>query len=109
MQDERSRLHARARAFIEESARGGSTAESFETLALAIAAYQSEHVPAYARLLAAAGVDPRAVATVRELPAVPTDAFRLARIAAHLPENDAVVFRTSGTTGPSRGEHALST
>ena len=44
-----------------------------------------------------------------ELPAVPTDAFRLTRIAAQDPEDDIVVFRTSGTTGGARGAHALST
>ena len=106
---ERLRLHGRVRGFIEESARGGETSDDFETLACAIACYQADHVPAYARLLAAERVHPRSVTSVRALPAVPTDAFRLARIAAHAPSDDAAIFRTSGTTGAARGEHPLST
>jgi hypothetical protein len=105
----RSRLHARARIFIEESAAGRRTTDEFETLALDIAAYQADRVPGYARLLGAARVRPRDVTTVRSLPAVPTDGFRFARIAAHPPSADAVVFRTSGTTASARGEHPLST
>jgi hypothetical protein len=106
---ERLLLHRRAQAFIRASAAGVATAESFETLALAVALYQAERVPAYARLLSARGAHPREVASVRALPAVPTDAFRLARIAAHPTAEDCVVFRTSGTTSGARGEHPLST
>jgi hypothetical protein len=107
--EERSRLHDRVRAFIEESTGRGETKEDFEGLGLAIAAYQADRVPAYARLLAASNVHPRDVTTLRQLPAVPTDAFRFARIAAHPPSDDAALFRTSGTTAGPRGEHALST
>jgi len=106
---ERWRLHGRVRAFIEESARGADTSDDFETLACAIACYQADHVPAYARLLAAERVHPRSVTSVRALPAVPTEAFRLTRIAAHAPSDDAAIFRTSGTTGAARGEHPFST
>jgi hypothetical protein len=107
--EERLALHARARAFIAASAQGESPAESFDALGLSIARYQADRVPAYGRLLAAKDVDLRRTEWVRDLPAVPTDAFRLARIAAHAAEEDAVVFRTSGTTSGARGEHALST
>jgi hypothetical protein len=107
--EQRDGLHDRVRAFIDESARGAQPSEGFDALALAILGYQADRVPAYARLLAAAGVDPRRVESPRALPAMPTEAFRLARIAAHEPACDQVVFRTSGTTGPSRGVHALST
>jgi hypothetical protein len=105
----RSRLHARARIFIDESSSGRRTTDDFDTLGLDIAAYQADRVPGYARLLAAARVRPRDEATLRALPAVPTDAFRLARIAAHAPSDDVAVFRTSGTTAQARGEHSLST
>lgn len=100
-------MHARARTFIEENAAGGPASETFEAIALAIARYQALHVPAYARLLAAADTHPSKVTTVRALPAVPTDAFRFVRIAAHPTSEDAAVFRTSGTTGGARGEHPL--
>jgi hypothetical protein len=56
-------------------------------------------------------VDPQAISGGADVPAVPCDAFRLARLAAHPPEADTRVFRTSGTSlGPaSRGEHPLRT
>jgi hypothetical protein len=44
---------------------------------------------------------------VDAIPAVPADVFRLARVAVHPPELDAVRFTTSGTTGGERGTHAM--
>lgn len=105
----RAELHRRVRAYIDASARGEIPAESFDTLAVAIVRHQAEHVPAYRRLVANRKLHPRDATTVRDLPAVPTDAFRLARIAAHPPVEDVALFRTSGTTSGARGEHAFST
>ena len=102
-------LHARVRAFIDASETGQPPAESFDALGLAIARHQAEHVPAYRRLVTHRHEHPRDATAVRDLPAVPTDAFRLTRIAAHPPADDVALFRTSGTTGGARGEHALST
>jgi Acyl-protein synthetase, LuxE len=106
---ERIQLHRRARAFIEQASRGETTHEAFDDLGMALARYQARRIPAYERLLARRGTDPRSARSLSELPAVPTDAFRLARIAAHAPRLDRAVFRTSGTQGPARGEHVLST
>jgi acyl-CoA synthetase (AMP-forming)/AMP-acid ligase II len=106
---ERRRLHAEVQAFIDRTSTGLEPTATFERLALSILRYQAEHVPAYARLCAAAGRHPRDVDDPRVLPAIPTDAFRHARIAAHDAADDVVTFRTSGTTGGARGEHALST
>src|SRR6266540_750582 len=108
-EEHRCRLHTRVRSFIEASARGDAAAESFDGLGLAVLRYQADHVAAYQRLLARAGRDPGRVSEVRVLPAVPSDAFRFARIAAHPPADDVALFRTSGTTALPRGEHALST
>lgn len=105
----RATLHDRVRRFIGESLRGPTTTDSFDELGLAIAAHQAQHQPGYARLCAARGVDPRKVPRVADLPAVPTDAFRMMRVASHSPADDAAVFRTSGTTVGTRGEHAMST
>ena len=102
-------LHQRVRDFIAASASGEPTGESFDDLGLAIARHQAEHVPAVRRLVASRKCDPGKAASVRELPAVPTDAFRLTRVAAHAPSEDVALFRTSGTTSGARGEHALST
>ena len=106
-------LHERVRGYI---ARVASSAladdsfgdESFDAIGLAIARFQAEHVPAYQRLLRSLALRVEDIGSVRELPAVPTDAFRLTRVAAHPKSEDAIVFRTSGTTGAAAGEHALS-
>jgi hypothetical protein len=108
---ESERLHLRVRAFIDASARDLATAEPFAQLALDLAAHQARHIPAIARLFRARGFDPALPGDVDAIPAVPTDVFRLTRVAA-FPEGEAVrVFRTSGTTQGafSRGEHALRT
>lgn len=102
-------LHERVRAYIAATAYGGTTGESFDAVGTAIAAFQAAHQPGYARLCRARGVDPSKARAVAELPAVPTDAFRMARVAAHPAAYDAALFRTSGTTIGARGEHAMST
>jgi hypothetical protein len=102
-------LHHRVRAFIDACAREAVPAESFDSLGLAIARYQAAHVAPYRRLLTNTRCDIERAESVRALPAVPTDVFRLARIAAHPPSEDVAIFRTSGTTSGARGSHALST
>ncbi len=97
-------LHARVRAFI-----AGAT-DDFDALACDIARFQARAVPAVGRLFAAAGVDPAGLTRAADIPAVPTDAFRLRRIAAHDASLDTRVFETSGTTGEAlRGRHAFRT
>lgn len=111
--EESEALHARARAFINASAGGeaAGAASGFDALAAAIARYQAARCAPVARLLGARGVDPAAITRAADIPAVPCDAFRFARVAAHPPEADARVFRTSGTSlgAGSRGEHPLRT
>ena len=105
---ERLELHRRVEAFIAATGKGEAPSESFDVLGLAIARHQAAHVPVVGRLWASHRRDARDARSVRELPAMPTDVFRLARVAAHPPADDAAVFRTSGTTSGARGEHALS-
>jgi hypothetical protein len=102
-------LHTRTRGFIAAYARGEAMPEPFDRLAADLAAFQAEHVPGYARLCAARGVDPRSIATAADAPAVPTDAFKLARVFAFDPAAAAVTFRTSGTTlgAGTRGAHPM--
>jgi hypothetical protein len=97
-------LHTRARAFIDAPDPAG-----FDALALDLARFQAAHVPVFTRLVRARGVDLDAARTADAIPAVPTDVFRLARVAAHPPELDARVFRTSGTSqgAGARGEHPM--
>jgi hypothetical protein len=101
-------LHARVRRFIASQP---EVREGFDELALAIAAFQLEHVEPVRRLAAARGFDAGRARSIDELPALPVDAFKLRRVAAHRPELDVRIFRTSGTTqgGERRGEHAFRT
>lgn len=98
--EESEALHARVRAF----ARSPGSPGDFEELALRIARFQVRYVPGFARLVAARG---SALDSVASLPAVPTDAFRLTRVAVHPPEQDVVRFLSSGTTASERSLHAL--
>ncbi len=101
-------LHARVRALIDAVAVDDAT---FHAVALDIARFQARRVAPIARLVRARGVDLEGATTASAIPAVPTDVFRLARVAAHERSDDERVFRTSGTTGGGelRGEHALRT
>lgn len=102
-------LHARARAFVSGFERGAPMSEPFDALAADLARFQARRIPGYARLCAARGVDPARVARAADAPCVPTDVFKLARVAA-FPEGGArATFLTSGTTLGARGRHELRT
>ena len=103
-------LHSRVRAFISASMRGDAH-EPFDTLALDIARFQAAHVPAIARLAYARHTHFTHAPDASSIPAVPTDAFRLTRIAVHPRDCDVALFRTSGTSqgAHARGEHPLRT
>jgi hypothetical protein len=103
-------LHARVQAFLRASL-GDGPVEPFDALALSIARFQGEHIPALSRLARARGVDLASARHAEAIPAVPCDVFRLTRIAAHPPSADQIVFRTSGTSQGqgARGEHAFRT
>jgi hypothetical protein len=99
-------LHARARAMVRAFQDGRPAPETFDSLGVDLARFQAGHVPGYARLCAARGVDVAAITRASEAPAVPTDAFKLAPVFAFDPRFDAALtFRTSGTTIGARGEH----
>ncbi len=102
-----SALHERVGRFIRGSTGQANTSESFEDLACAIATFQAQAVEPVARLWQALGLSK--VERAEEIPAVPCDAFRLRRVAAHAAERDTRCFLTSGTTAHSRGQHALRT
>jgi hypothetical protein len=76
----------------------------FERLALDIARFQGDAIGGVARLLHATGSP---LKTFSDIPAVPVDAFRLTRVAAHPSHLDALSFLTSGTTSGTRGGHSL--
>lgn len=99
--DESEALHARVRALASDEGD-----DRFEPLALDIARFQARWSPGFARLVEGRGVT---LDSVDAIPAVPADAFRIARVAVHPPELDVVRFATSGTTGSARGIHAMRT
>jgi hypothetical protein len=78
--------------------------DEFEQLALDIAHFQKEYSPGFARLVAVFG---GRLDSLSDLPPVPSDAFRLTRVAAHPQELDQAVFQTSGTTTAMTGTHAV--
>jgi hypothetical protein len=100
-------LHARVRSMIRAFVHGFALPETFDALAVDLVAFQGERVPGYARLCAARGVDPRSIARAAEAPAVPTEAFKVARVFAFDDREAVVTFRTSGTTLGARGAHAM--
>lgn len=94
-------LHDRARAFI---AAGKVDLDAF---ACEVARYQADHAPGFARLCAARGVDPGALARAADIPPVPTDAFKLMRVSTFDDAHVGATFRTSGTTIGARGTHVM--
>ncbi len=98
--DESDDFHERVRRFAR-----GESAESFDALALEIARFQARQSPGFARLVEARG---SRLERLDDVPGVPCDAFRLARVALHPPELDEVRFTTSGTTG-APGVHCMRT
>lgn len=99
--DRSEALHAEVRAFA-----AGASARNFAEMAREISEFQREFSPGFARLVARHG---GSLDHVEDIPGVPTDTFRLARVATHPPEEDVVRFLTSGTTSGERGVHALRT
>ncbi|HTM45333.1 MAG TPA: acyl-protein synthetase [Polyangiaceae bacterium] len=74
----------------------------FDELANEIKEFQLRHCPALATLHKAQGAP-------RSSLAVPSDVFRLSRVACHPPEQDSARFHTSGTTAQHTGWHGLRT
>lgn len=98
-------LDSRVQAFIEPGVFGRADAAERDALLAEVAKRQSELVEPFGRLVKARSG--RFDRGPDGWPALPTDVFRFARVAAHPPEDDAVLFRTSGTTNGARGQHGL--
>ncbi|MEI9940813.1 MAG: acyl-protein synthetase [Pseudomonadota bacterium] len=92
-------LHQAVRRFA-----AGDRSRPFADLALEIAAFQREFSPGFARLWASRR---GSIQSVEDIPGVPCDAFRLARVALHPEAEDRLRFSTSGTTSGARGTHPM--
>lgn len=89
---------------------GAALPETFDALACDLARHQAARVDGYARLCRARGIDPATLADASAIPAVPTDAFKVTRVATFdgaQATGASKVFRTSGTTIGARGEHFM--
>jgi hypothetical protein len=81
----------------------------FERLALALFAHQFAHCAPYRRFCESRGRTPDGVTSWREIPAVPTGAFKEVPLRCFPAEQTVKTFRTSGTSGQRRGELLLDT
>lgn len=84
-------------------------AAQFNALAVRIAQYQAQHCDPVRRLFASHDLEVSSLHSAAQLPALPSDAFRLSRVACHAAALDQVKYRTSGTTARHTGEHCLRT
>lgn len=91
IEGQRAELRQRLLAFARHGA-----ADAFDALALDVARYQAAALPAYGRLVAAAGPD--ALSDWREVPLVPTELFVDLDLCSLPPHPKDRVFKTSGTT-----------
>ncbi len=102
----RAALHARILSLIGALNDGARDDGGRDRLLLDLADYQRRFVAPYARFSEQRlkGATPSDVARV---PALPTDAFRFARISSRDTHDQVRAFRSSGTTHSERSEHVL--
>lgn len=86
---------------------GRNTFPSFNAAACEVFRHQIERNAAYRAYARALGKTPATVTAWRQIPAVPTDAFKLKSfpLICFPPHETSKVFQTSGTTREIRGEH----
>jgi len=90
--------------------RGPLDETRFDELARELFAWQFARVPAFRRLCAGHGVSPRNLASWRDIPALPQQLFKHAKLFAHGDRRAAAVYETSGTTTGEPGrQHLLHT
>lgn len=108
----RAEIDARILAYMKEPASPGCwpfDEARFEALALELFAFQFERVAPYRRFCEGRGRTPSRVGSWREIPAVPTGAFKELSLKSFSAERVVHVFRTSGTATEHRGSLELDT
>jgi hypothetical protein len=104
----RAELDRRVLAWMGETESAEDEAR-FEQLALELFTHQFARCQPFARFCRARGSTPDIVASWREIPAVPSGAFKEMVLRSFPPERELHVFRTSGTSTQRRGELHLDT
>lgn len=93
-------------AFIRRAGEGHHGERELEDLALEVFAFQFEAIEPYHRLCCGLGRTPDNVGSWRQIPAVPSLAFKHYSLFAGGPDAPARTFRSSGTTEPGRHSQA---
>lgn len=109
---DRAAIDSRLLAWMREpasSARWPRDDARFDEITLDLFAFQFERCLPYRRFCEARGRTPRSVRGWREIPAVPTGAFKEVALRSFPKEREAHVFRTSGTSTARRGALHLDT
>ncbi len=83
--------------------------ERFEALASELFAHQFDRCEAYRRFCTARGSHPGRLGSWRQIPAVPTGAFKELALRSFPAERECHAFRTSGTSADARGVLHLDT
>jgi hypothetical protein len=99
----RAGLDARIRTWMEEAAWKEDDAR-FDALALELFAFQFERCAPYARFCQGRGRTPGSVRSWRQIPPVPTGAFKELPLRSFPARRTLHTFRTSGTSTEKRGE-----
>lgn len=102
-------LRSRLLAIIGRGAGAKLAEDEFDRLAMDVFRHQYERNAIYRRFCDARGANPDSVEESQRIPAVPSDAFKVAALLCGDPRDAEVAFRTSGTTRgrESRGVHYL--
>jgi len=105
----RAALDAKVLAWIAEGVDAPADDARFDALALELFRYQHAKNAAYRRICDAFALDAARVRRFQDVPAVPTGAFKEARLACFPPEASVREFHSSGTTTQRPGVLALDT
>ncbi len=105
----RAAIDAKVLAWIAEGATAKDDEPRFEALALELFRHQHAANPAYRRVCDAFEVDAARIRRWQDVPAVPTGAFKEARLACFPADRTVREFHSSGTTTQRPGTLALDT
>ena len=86
------------------------TDEEFNDLALEIFKIQAKENPVYSKFVEYLQIDTSKVRKIEEIPFLPIEFFKTKKIVTkynYLPDNQFVVFKSSGTTGIVRSKHYI--
>lgn len=83
-----------------------SSPQEFESLALAIFRFQSEHCPVYSDFISNLNIDPDKVLRLEDIPYLPIGFFKTHDVKSSVDEAQ-IIFTSSGTTGNATSKHPV--